>query len=168
MGESEIRKEINGFEGYYISDIGKVYNKENKELCQWIDNVGYKQVNVRKDKKKYYKRVHRLVAEAFIPNPDNLPQVNHKDGDKTNNKVSNLEWISNKDNTQHGYDNGLYTTKHRCIGVIAISKEDGTKKEFSSIRSMCEELNLNRKTVSNILNGSKKTNNYPYIFKYNI
>ena len=60
--------------------------------------MGYLQVVLHKNNKKYYKRIHRLVAEAFIPNPINLPQVNHINGDKTNNTVDNLEWIDNKNN----------------------------------------------------------------------
>jgi hypothetical protein len=81
-------------------------------------------VKLKKDGKWYYRRVHRLVAEAFIPNPENLPQVNHKNGDKTDCSVFNLEWCTNKDNTQHGYDNELYHSKHRCI-IIEVHDKKG-------------------------------------------
>ena len=161
-------KEIKGFENYLISEDGDVYRKgKNKPLNKWIDNTGYYQVILYKNGKRHYKRVHRLIAEAYLPNPENLPQVNHKDGIKTNTYLSNLEWMTNSENTKHGYDNNLYHTKHRSCGVDVYEK--GTTKllfHFESIRKLSETLGLNRKSVSNILNGSKKTNNYPYDFKY--
>ena len=88
-----ISKEIVGFERYTININGVVYDtKRNKEVCQWIDTVGYYQCNLKDSNgKKYYKRVHRLVANTFIPNPNNLPQVNHKDGNKLNNNINNLD-----------------------------------------------------------------------------
>ena len=85
-------KEIKGFERYVIDINGLIYDtKRNKPVCQWVDTVGYYQCNLRdSDGKKHYKRVHRLVAKTFIPNPNNLPQVNHKDGNKLNNNMNNL------------------------------------------------------------------------------
>lgn len=166
-----ILKEINGFEKYVIDENGNVFNKKdiNKSICQWVDNVGYKQVVLYLNNKRKYMRIHRLVALAYIPNPDNLPQVNHIDGNKLNNNIGNLEWSTNKDNTQHGYDNGLYYSKKRSHPILVYDK---TTKDllysFKSIRSLSETLNLNRKTVSSILNGTKKTNNYKYIFEYDL
>lgn len=160
-------KEIVGFENYLISKDGKIFNKRNlnKCLCSWKDNVGYMQVVLRKNNKKCYKRVHRLVAKAFIPNPNNLPMVNHKDGNKTNNNVDNLEWCTNSQNTQDAYDKGYYKSTYK-VPVKAIHKETGEVHIFRSIRKLAEELKLNRKTVSNILNGQKTTNNYDYYFEY--
>ena len=160
-------REIVGFEDYLVSKDGQVFSKRNpnKPLCIWKDNTGYMQVNIRKDKKKYYKRVHRLVAEAFISNPENLPMVNHKDGNKTNNNVDNLEWCTNSQNTQDGYNKGYYKSTYK-VSVKAIHKETGKELIFRSIRQLSEDLRLNRKTVSNILNGTKTTNNYDYYFEY--
>lgn len=104
------------------------------------------------------------MAEAFLPNPNNLLQVNHIDGDKTNNDISNLEWIDNKNNTQHGYDNNLYHSKHRCIKVEVYTLDDEYITEFESIRETAEKLDLNRKTLSRIL-FDNKINNYEYHFK---
>lgn len=110
-----------------------------------------------------------MVAIAFIPNPNNLPQVNHKDGNKLNNEFDNLEWVDNKTNTKHGYDNNLYFSKKRSYPILVYDKHS---KEllyrFDSIRSLSEKLGLNRKTVSSILNGIKSTNNYKYIFEYDL
>ena len=149
-----------------VDKSGDVYSRFGKKLCKWVVNTGYYQVSIHHKGKRHFRYVHRLVAEAFIPNPNNLPQVNHKDGDKLNNNVNNLEWVSNKQNTQHGYDNGSYKFKSRSVSVVATCKKTGADVKFKSIRCMCEHLKLNRKTVSAILHGSKKSNNYPYEFRY--
>ena len=160
-----IEKEIEGFENYIICTDGTVHNKKGHNISRWKDNVGYLQVKLSKEGKWYYKRVHRLVAEAFIPNPNNLKQVNHIDGDKTNNEVSNLEWIDNKNNTQHGYDNNLYHSKHRNIKIEVYDKiTHQLINTYKSIRETANELNINRKTLSRILFDNKE-NNYDYDFK---
>jgi hypothetical protein len=101
---------VKDFPDYTVTDEGVVIShKYNKERCLMANTTtkGYLQVALAKDGKCYPKRVHRLVAEAFIPNTDNLPQVNHKDGNKLNNHVENLEWIENKDNLLHSWNIGL-------------------------------------------------------------
>lgn len=169
---------IKGFERYKISNKSEVFDtKRQKYLGTWVDSVGYRQCYlVDEDGKKHSKRIHRLLAIAFIDNPNNLPQVNHKDGNKLNNDIGtkennytdgNLEWISNKDNTQHGYNNGLYKFKTRSHAINVYRKNDHSfLSQYKSIRSMCEQLNLNRKTVTMILKGEKLTNNYDYEFEY--
>jgi hypothetical protein len=89
---------------YEVSSIGNVRNmKTGKVLKGGITPKGYKRVQLY-DKKVF---IHRLVAEAFIPNPENKPQVNHKDGDKSNNFVDNLEWCTNTENMKHAKENNL-------------------------------------------------------------
>ncbi|WP_166484705.1 NUMOD1 domain-containing DNA-binding protein [Clostridium cuniculi] len=158
--------EIKGFEGRYeiFQDCTIISLLTNKPICQWKDNVGYLQVKLKKNGKNYYKRVHRLVAEHFIENPNNLPQVNHIDGDKTNNNINNLEWTNNKANTKHGYDNNLYHSKHRCIGIKVFDKYGNYLNTYKSIREAADQLNINRKTLSRILFDSK-VNNYNYLFE---
>ena len=146
-------------------DIYKYIRGEYHKLSQWIDNVGYYQVAFRIDGKRKYIRVHRLIAETLLPNPENLQQIDHIDGDKLNNKLSNLEWVSNATNTQRGYDNNLYHLPTRAYAISAIEKETSKKYIFKSIRSCSESLHLNRKTLSAILN-HKKSNNYNYDFSY--
>ena len=163
-----LKVEIKGFENYYICENGDIISKvTQKPICKWIDNTGYYQVSIRKNGKKYYKRIHRLLAEHFLENdnPDLYNMINHIDGNKLNNELSNLEWTNNRINTQHGYDNGLYKSKYR-VPILVYLKSGEFYKEYPSIRSCCEDLKVNRKTVSNILNGTKLTNNYDYIFKY--
>ena len=156
---------IKDFENYTIDENGIIYNNKEHAISRWKDNVGYLQVKLRKDGKWYYKRVHRLVAEIFISNPDNLPQVNHIDGNKTNNTISNLEWTNNKQNTQHGYDNDLYHSKKRSIKIEVYDKiTHELLYTFKSIRETAERLNINRKTLSRIL-FDDKINNYDYDFK---
>lgn len=131
----EIWKDIKGFEGLYqISNYGRVkslnYRLTGKEqlMTQGTTHKGYKKVKFL-DHKKYF--VHRLVAEAFIPNPDNLPQVNHKDEDKTNNHVVNLEWCTNKYNINYG--NGIIKScKKRCKKVYQYTLNGEFVKEWKS------------------------------------
>lgn len=160
------QKQIEGF-NYLITSDGDVitlFLKTPRPICQWVDNTGYLQVKLKKGGKWYYRRVHRLVAEAFIPNPDNLPQVNHKNGNKKECFSDNLEWMTNKENTQHGYDNDLYHSKRRCIGIEVYSKQGKYIITYKSIRETANELNINRKTLSRILFDGKD-NNYDYNFK---
>ena len=107
----------------------KENNGNYRKLCQWIDNVGYYQVSFWIDGKRKYARVHRLIAETMLPNPNNYEQVNHIDGDKLNNNLSNLEWCNNSYNTKEAYDNGLYHSNRRSHKIVAINKQ--TKKALS-------------------------------------
>lgn len=114
----EIWKPVKGFEGYYeVSNLGRVRSIDRvvvdnvrncerllkgKILIQRNNSNGYMGIMFCKEHKLYNKYVHRLVAETFIPNPDNLPQVNHKDEDKSNNRADNLEWCTSFYNNEYG------------------------------------------------------------------
>ena len=126
-------KEIEGFENYLISDDGKVYNsKNNKELKQCISTSGYYYVQLIKNKKKNMKYVHRLVAKAFIENEKE--QVDHINGNKLDNNVYNLKWVSARENYyNYGYEE---RKKNRCRKVIARSNNETI--EFNS-RKECAE-----------------------------
>lgn len=139
---TELWKPIKGYEGLYeVSILGEVISAKTRKNLKQTEHNGkqpYFYVTLSKQSKMKKWLVHRLVAEAFIPNPDNKKQVNHIDGDVHNNKVSNLEWVTNTENTNHAYENHLRTKK-----VIWIF--DG--KDYIPLRSLCEKLNLDYKKV---------------------
>jgi hypothetical protein len=101
-------KDIDGWEGYKITSTGIVIGKRVPKLAGKIDRYGYHQVLLVVGSRRKYTTVHRLVANAFIDNPYGLPAVNHKDGNKLHNIVSNLEWVSNSDNFKHAINTGIY------------------------------------------------------------
>lgn len=155
---------VPGFHGYRVTEYGEILSTRGKPLCQWSDNMGYRQVVMYKNRKRCYKRVHRLVYEAFMgPIPKGLI-VNHIDGSKDNNSLSNLELITNSENIKHFHE----YNELKSYDITVYNKADNSLKgRYSSLRGLCEDLKLNRKTVGNIIKGVKKTNNYPYIFILN-
>lgn len=104
---------IKDFPDYYITDAGDVYSRHSdefnnplgrfKKLKPKKDRYGYLCVDLRTKGTHHHRTIHRLVAETFIPNPENKPQVNHKNGIKTDNRVENLEWTSASENVRHSY-----------------------------------------------------------------
>ena len=103
---------VGGTEGFIeVSNKGRVRSLLRGEpyvLKTSKDGKGYHRLRVTIQRRKLSFKLHRIVAMAFLENPDNLPQVNHKDGNKDNNSVDNLEWISNRDNARHAIENGLW------------------------------------------------------------
>ena len=125
-------RDIKGFEGIYqISNYGDVkrlarevtrkkqgnFYVDEKIIKSHVTPKGYLRIQLSNNGKRSSHFIHRLVAEAFLPNPDNKPQVNHKDGNKTNNHVTNLEWCDNSENQIHAYENGLQEIVYvvKCI-----------------------------------------------------
>ena len=108
--------EINGYD-YVVSKYGQIRRKgsENDHSVR-SDNKGYLCVDLYKNGKRSTKKVHRLVADAFIPNPKRKPCVNHKDGNKLNNSFDNLEWVTSKENCRHAWKNGLATPSYGMKG----------------------------------------------------
>ena len=102
-----IKEPIQGYEDiYWVDNLGNVYNAR-KRLKTFFTKSGYECLKLSKDGVRTHPTVHRLVAETFIPNPLNKSEVNHKDGDKSNNKVSNLEWVTSSENKIHARNTGL-------------------------------------------------------------
>ena len=98
-------KTIKDYPGYYASTDGKIYSDKSGELIelkQYPKTYGYLYVVLRQNNKRKYLRVHRVIASTFLDNPNNLPEVNHKDEDKTNNRVNNLEWCDSSYNKSYG------------------------------------------------------------------
>lgn len=133
----EIWKDIEGYNGkYQISNNGNVRSfskwKNGDFLRFGMTTTGYYYVNLVVDGRRKIKqeRVHRLVAKAFLDNPNNLPEVNHIDGNKLNNNVNNLEWVSRNQNIQHAYDTKLipkfYGKRHPLSKQIVQKRKDGS------------------------------------------
>lgn len=96
-------RDVVGYEGLYsVSENGKVYGHKGQELTPYDNGYGYLLVDLYRNKQKRHCRVHRLVAEAFLSNPDSLPEVNHKDENKHNNTAENLEWCTSGYNKRYG------------------------------------------------------------------
>ena len=139
MEIQELWKDIQGYEGLYqISNLGRVKSLERiivtnngitkkiseKILKPYIKGTGYYNIVLRKDSKTKCYFVHRLVANEFIPNPDNLPQVNHKDENKLNNNVDNLEWCTSKYNNNYGTHNERHAlTRSKTVYQYSLDKK---------------------------------------------
>ena len=113
-------KDIKGYEGQYaITSCGKVWSYKSKKFIQPFDNgQGYLVVVLRANGKSKHHRVHRLVAEAYLPNPDEKPIINHKDENKHNNSVANLEWVTAKENINYSVASRrkkIFFTPIKCV-----------------------------------------------------
>jgi hypothetical protein len=111
----ETWKEIAEYPLYEISSLGRIRNKQGKILKPFIQNCGYE--NMKLSLYKKHIQIHREVAKAFIPNPDNKQYVNHIDGNKLNNTVSNLEWVTNSENILHARKTGLNPYNKPTVGL---------------------------------------------------
>jgi hypothetical protein len=166
-------KPINNFPNYLISDDGKIYNNKTKhELKGCANNKGYIKVNLWSLKEKRYKYYlkHRLVAEAFIPNPENKPEINHKDGNKLNNDATNLEWVTRKENVQHSIK---YALAPQCIvgyekrgyKVVQLDKDFNKIKTWRSLREIESTLGFGHGNIAKCCEGVYKQA-YGYHWKY--
>lgn len=117
---------------YLISDVGEVKNQTTNKMLKLQQQNGYLHCTLSINKKPKRFRVHRLVAEAFIENPSEKPFVNHKDGNRTNNTVENLEWVTPSENTQHAVNTGL-TTNSRKRAVVQYNMNGERMMEFLSL-----------------------------------
>lgn len=157
--KEEVWKDILGYEGYYqISSLGRFRSLDRKVTYKNGTSVFYKgKITFTKPNKKGYYRgclnkdgtgisvfIHRLVAEAFIPNPKNLPTVNHKNGVKTDNRVENLEWMTIEENNQHALRTGL----NRLIGEKSASAKL-TESDVRQIRGLLKT-QLTQKEIGNL------------------
>jgi hypothetical protein len=161
-------KNIKGYEGLYVvSDTGIVKGLQRyvpfaegkkrlvkeRVLVSRINNYGYVTVRLSKMGETKTCFVHRLVASAFIDNPDKLPQVNHISGDKLDNTPANLEWVNASENSYHAYREGL--NKHCggnhtfAVGIVDVN----TGETYESIKALCRYYNINYNTGRNALNG---------------
>lgn len=155
--------DIIGFEKQYcVSNYGRILSYKTNKILRLSSATGYWGVNLYKTengkKIRTFRGVHRLIALAFIPNPENKPQVNHKDGDKLNLKISNLEWNTASENTQHAYNNGLTHLKTganspNAIPINQFTLDGKFVKTWGGATCVRNELGINK---SNIIQCCKK------------
>lgn len=161
-------KEVPGTNGrLFVSDLGRVKSflrdKEDGLILKCTeDKKGYLRLRVTLDREKFSYKVHRLVAEAFVSNPDGKPQVNHKDGNKKNNVAENLEWVTNAENAQHAMGHGLWrgvldasrkVNETRKTPVIAENATTGEILCFDSVSNA--ERHFKSRHISDVLNGKR-------------
>ena len=152
-------KDIKNYEGLYaITPEGEVWSYRRKKFLTPRDNgTGYLRVKLCKDGKVKKYMIHRLVAEAYIPNTDNLPQVNHKDENKANNCLQNLEWCDAKYNSNYGTRNEKFKKP-----ILQYDLNGNFIKEWPSATDVGKEANDN---ICKCLKGRQKTA-YGYVWKY--
>jgi hypothetical protein len=160
----EIWKDIEGYEQLYqVSNLGNVKSLSNKnnrreKILKPGSKKGYLSVILHKNRVRKNFLVHRLVAEAFLPNPNNLQTINHKDEDKTNNRVENLEWCSPQYNCNYGTRNNrvkenLINNSKLSKQVIQFSEDDNFIKIWESIREVERKLKIASQNICSCLKG---------------
>ena len=182
----EIGKEVPGYEGFYeVSNLGRVkrlpyqsigrtIGKKKEYIRKFPERVmkaticvnGYYRVTLSKDGKQFYKHIHRIVAETFIPNPDGLPCINHKDENKTNNNVDNLEWCSYSYNNNYGNARKKRSESYRLnnkrpVEMLSLSGE--VIRKFSSVREAAIFVNGSPLSIDRAIKRTRKTA-YGYIW----
>lgn len=159
MNDMEIWKDVEGYPNYQVSNMGRVKSlKFGKEriLKSGKNKWGYVLVALCKDGKQKTFKVHRLVASAFIPNPNNLSQINHIDEDKTNNRVDNLEYCDCKYNINYGNHNEKMA-KSKSMPVLQFSKTGEFIRKWDGLRQVERELGISHNHICSCLKGRYKT-----------
>ena len=133
--------------GYMVSNLGRVKGIRKPIMGQHDNGIGYLQCKIKmNDGAARWLKVHRMVAAAFVPNPEGKPEVNHIDGNKQNNRADNLEWVSHKDNVKHAYTAGLHGYKTKASGtekltpeqIIEIRESSKSQKELAAIYGVAQ------------------------------
>lgn len=179
----EIWKDIKGYESLYqVSNMGRIKSleryKENHSKLQKVEekiktinikNSGYQFVQLYKNNKYKNLMVHRLVAQAFIPNVDNKPQINHIDGNKLNNNVTNLEWCTNSENEKHAWNTGLKQCTEKLKETTRKTNKEYKSKPINQLdlqgnyirtwlnaHEASRHLGIDRSTISQCCRGSRR------------
>ena len=154
MDERETWRVSKEFPMYEVSDLGRIRHIDGKPR-KTRECAGYVYVCVRKDGKTRNVRLHRLVASAFVPNPENKPHINHKDGNKANNCAHNLEWCTPSENERHKVNSLGIKQTPPLLQKSVVCVETGRK--FTSIKEASEQMGINGKHIGEAASGKRKT-----------
>ncbi len=158
-------KKIDGFDKYYVSNRGRVKNKKTgRVLKPCVSSWGYLRHTLSLNGVTSVVRVHRLMALAFIPNPENKPTVNHIDGNKTNNSLDNLEWATYSENNFHAYRIGLkvahwlgkFKADHPRSKTVTQLKDGHVIGKYISLTEAAEKANVSIGNISKVISGERK------------
>lgn len=156
QNDTIIWKNIRDFPNYDINNLGQIRNNKSGYIKKpSISKRGYSVVSLQNNWKQYLKTIHRLIAIAFIDNPYNKPEINHIDGDKTNYKLTNLEWCTTQENNIHMRKTGLHTSDGDKQ-VAQYDKNWNLIKIYKSVSAASRELNLNRANICNVCRGNTR------------
>lgn len=172
----EVWKDIPGYEGkYQVSDLGRVkslrmwssvqnrYVQRERILKPYLGTAGYLQINLKTEGTRKLAMMHRLVAAAFIPNPEGKEDVNHKNGDKTDNRAENLEWNTRQENIIHSYEHGLQN--HYTRKILQYDMQGNIVKEWDSIGGAADGTNTERRNINACCRCKRKSAG-GYIWRY--
>lgn len=157
-----IRKPIKGWEDLYeITNTGKVYSiRRNKYLSPRLSMDGYNRVCLCRDKYRREYRIARLVAENFIDNPDNKPEVNHIDYNRQNDYVENLEWVTSQENTLHSYNHYYFNSPKTSKAYTFTNVYNGNAFTIIGLKNVAKQFNCTIKNFKSILDKYKNTGMY--------
>lgn len=173
MYENEEWRDIDGFVGYQVSNLGRVRSARLHKVgqihgCDRVgdtyhvmspsdDGNGYSKVMLRRNGKAHCRKIHRLVAEAFVPNPEGLNSVNHISNDKSDNRAVNLEWMEHGDNVRKAYADGLHShdIERRRIPHLAMDTYSDNEYYFTCTQELADFLDVDPTTVSHEIAGGK-------------
>lgn len=158
-------KDIRGFEGIYqvneegiiISTARNGNGHKQHTMAHSTDSYGYAVVKLRDKNKVITKKVHRLVAEAFLTNEENKPQVNHKDGNKQNNNLSNLEWVTASENIRHAKENGFQCECNNRKRVEQLTLNGESVATFNSLKAAEEATGIGWTGISAVIRNKRKS-----------
>lgn len=149
-------KTIDEFPNYEVSSFGNIRNKETPDKIHSLNKSGprrsYYSAIFSINNKKVRRNIHRLVAKAFIPNPNNLPEINHKDENGLNNRVDNLEWCDSSYNKLYGTRSARFIEK-KSIPILQLDRQGNLIKEWKSQKEACDTLHLDGGSLSHALFG---------------
>jgi hypothetical protein len=161
----EIWEPIEGFQNYQVSTKGRVRSFNGKIISIQKGRFGYLSVRIAGPKKRKTLSLHRLVAKTFIPNPENKPQVNHKDRNKENNCLYNLEWMTPGENVRHAYENK--ERKINYTSLLQLDNEGNVLQEFLSVKKAAESINRSCSAIQWAIKNETKSGDFYWKRKEN-